>query len=298
MTYMLGVAAAVIAGIAFNIGILIQKTAINRITGNEPLMRSLLGNRVWIAGFGLQFFVGVPLNALSVGLIGPALVPGLMSMGLVFLAIGAVRIQKERISIRELSGIAAVILGVIAFGLTGLSINVNEYSIRDPGLALRSGLFLCILLLAAAGCLIAAAGIKSPEKKGTVYALGVGLLMNLTNFGLGFVTAGLVRFTRRNFDPIEITVFSISLALVIAASASAVFIMQYALRYGRAVIVVPLLNATAQVLPVGVFFFVYRPYAPGAVSLVFLVTAGAFILSGMLLLAGRLAGESGGTART
>jgi hypothetical protein len=74
---------------------------VGRTPKGVPLMRSLLKSPVWIAGFVLQFILGTALYTLSVGLVGPAIVPGLMSIGLVVLVAIAVTVTGN------LCGIAA-----------------------------------------------------------------------------------------------------------------------------------------------------------------------------------------------
>ncbi len=196
--YALGIAAALVAGIAFNVGILIQKAAVGRAPKDRPLMRSLLKSPVWISGFFLQFILGTPLYTLSVGLIGPAIVPGLMSVGLIVLAIGAVRFQKERVKAKEIAGIVLVVLAVTMFGLTRLSIDVLGISMTDPGLLARAGIFSAVLIAIAVGCaLVGAKAAARSDSIAALHAARAGMWYNLGNLGLGFITAGLARFASR-----------------------------------------------------------------------------------------------------
>jgi hypothetical protein len=297
MRYALGVAAAVVAGIAFNVGILIQKAAVGRAPKGVPLMRSLLKSPVWIAGFVLQFILGTPLYTLSVGLVGPAIVPGLMSVGLIVLAIGAVVVQKERVKAKEIAGIAFVVLAVTMFGLSRLSIDVRAVSMKDPGLLLRAGVFAAALGAIAVGCagvarrLAAGAGARAAahsESTAALHAVRAGTWYNLGNLGLGFITAGLARFGSGVFDPAEIVVFFVAVAITVMGNLYGIAATQHALAHGRAAVAIPLQNAVTQVLPVAVFFLVYRPYVPAAESFAFLGAAGALLMTGVVLLMGRL----------
>jgi hypothetical protein len=293
MRYALGVASAVVAGIAFNVGILVQKAAVGRVPRDVPLMRALLSNPVWIAGFVLQFVLGTPLYTLSVGLVGPAIVPGLMSVGLVVLAIGAVIVQKERVRAKEIAGIAFVVLAVTMFGLTRLSIDVGAASMKDPGLLVRAGGFAVVLIAIAVGCAavarrrsagaVAQASVRL-ESAASLHAVRAGTWYNLGNLGIGFITAGLARFAVGVFDPVEIAVFLVAVAATVAGNVYGIAATQHALAHGRATIAIPLQNAVTQVLPVAVFFLVYRPYVPTAGSIVFLVTAGVSLMTGVVLL--------------
>ena len=302
MRYALGVAAAIIAGLAFNVGLLIQKAAVGRAPRDRPLMRSLLKSPLWISGFALQFILGTPLYTLSVGLIGPAIVPGLMSIGLIVLASGAVLVQKERLALKEIVGIVLVVLAVALFGFTRLSIDVHAVSMKDPGLLARAGLFSGVLLAIALVCAEAArrliAGARAVnaaarvESSAALHAARAGVWYNLGNLGLGFITAGLARFGAGTFDPGEIAVFLAAVSLTVAGNMYGIVATQHALVLGRAAVAIPLQNAVTQVLPVFVFFLVYHPYVPSAESLAFLGAAGVLLLTGIVLLTGRLAARS------
>jgi hypothetical protein len=316
MRYALGITAAIVAGLAFNIGLLIQKSAVGRAPRDRPLMRSLLKSPVWIAGFALQFILGSPLYTLSVGLIGPAIVPGLMSVGLVVLALGAVLIQKERLAPKEIVGTGLVVVAVALFGFSRLSIDVHAVSLKDPGLLLRAGMFAGVLLAIALGCAeaarrlsaaaargsgsataeVPAAAAAPTERPAALHATRAGVWYNIGNLGLGFITAGLARFGTGIFDAGEIAVFLSAVGLTVGGNMYGIAATQHALTGGRASVVVPLQNAVTQVLPVFVFFLVYRPYVPTAASLVFLGAAGALLLTGAVLLTGRMAAKERGAS--
>lgn len=85
-SYWAGVTAAIAAGITFNLGMLIQKPAVAKTTAGSSLIRQLIRSPLWLGGFALQFIIGMPLNMLAQSLIGPAIIPGLMAVGLVVLA--------------------------------------------------------------------------------------------------------------------------------------------------------------------------------------------------------------------
>ncbi len=327
MRYAAGIAAAVAAGIADHVGILIQKSAVGRARKGPRLMRSLLSSPVWLAGFALQFFMGAPLNVLAIALIGPAIVPGLMSIGLVVLALGAILIQKERVKPKEIAGIAFVILAVTAFSLSRLSIDVNAVSMSDPALLARAGSFAGALAVMAILCariarriasgpggktaaappasappaaaaagdaavISSAAAARRDESAAALHAVRAGFLYNLANLGVGFITAGIARFRSGIFVPAEMIVFLIAAALAWSGSLLGLSATQHALANGRAAIAIPLQNGVAQILPVFVFFLVYRPYVPAAESFVFLGAAGALLIAGAVLLTGRLREET------
>ncbi len=296
MRYALGIAAAVVAGIAFNVGILIQKAAVGRAPKDRPLMRSLLKNPRWISGCVLQFILGTPLYILSVGLIGPAIVPALMSIGLVVLALGAVLVQKERVGSKEIAGIVFVVLAVAAFGLTRLSIDVHAFSMKDAGLLARTGILTGALVGIALVCAILArrsAGAARSESAAAFHAARAGVWYNIGNLGLGFITAGFVRIGSGIFDPVEIVVSLVAVALTLVGNIYGISATQHALAHGRAAVVIPLQNCVSQILPVCLFFFVYKPSLPTVGSFLSLGAAGALLMTGVVLLTGRLGTGSG-----
>jgi hypothetical protein len=291
MRYALGIAAAVVAGITINVGILIQNAAVGKVPPGTPLMRALLKSRLWWSALAFQFIFGSPLFVLSVGLIGPAIVPGLMSIGLVVLALGAVIVQKERLSAREGVGIGLVGCAVVAFGLSRLSIDTRAFSLRDGGLLLRAGVFTLVCAVTAVGCALAAR--RTPETRSerasALHAVRAGVWYTAGNLGLGFLTAGAARFAAGELIPAEIAVCVVACGLTAAGNLLGLAATQHALAHGRAAVAIPLQNGVSQILPVCIFFFVYRPYMPVAGSFVFLGAAVALLVTGIVLLTGRLA---------
>jgi hypothetical protein len=168
---------------------------------------------------------------------------------------------------------------------------------KEPGLLTRAGIFSGALIAIALGCALVArrmaagAGAQATtrsELAAALHASRAGTCYNLGNLGLGFITAGLARFGRGVFDPVEIVVFFVAVALAVIGNMYGIAATQHALAHGRAAVAIPLQNAVTQILPVVVFFLVYRPYVPAAESFVFLGAAGALLMTGVVLLMGRL----------
>lgn len=295
MRYLFGIVAALGAGTAFNLGILIQKSAVDRLPKERPLLRSLVKSPIWLLGFVFQFVFGTPLYILSIGLIGPAVVPGLMAIGLVALTVGAVRVRKERLRRREIVGIGFVILAVASFGLSRLSIDVLAFSMTNLALLRRSITFAGLVIVAALACAEIARRITGGHKirhrfepAAVLHAVRAGLWYNVSNLSLGFITAGLALFGRGIFDTNDLIVFAVALVTAIGSNFFGVAGTQNALARGRAAVTIPLQEGVAQLLPVGIFFFVYRPYVPTASSFVFLGIAASLLVTGVILLTNRL----------
>jgi hypothetical protein len=82
-------------------------------------------------------------------------------------------------------------------------------------------------------------------------------------------------------------VFLAAVAITVMGNLYGIAATQQALLNGRATMAIPLQNAVTQVLPVGVFFLVYRPYVPAAESFTFLGAAGVLLGSAKKVLGNR-----------
>lgn len=294
MRYLLGIAAALCAGTAFNVGILIQKSAVDRLPHGRLLLRTLLKRPVWLSGFVLQFIFGTPLYIVAIGLIGPAVVPGIMAFGLVVLATGAVAVRKERIRPKEVVGISLVILAVVGFASSHLSIDVLSFSMTDPVLLRRSAFFAGAVIVVATICAVAARRVARGrafrhEPAAVFHAVRAGLWYNVSNLCLGFITAGIALVADGRIGVQDSVVLAGAVVLALAANFFGVAATQNALANGRAAVAIPLQDGVSQIVPVGIFFIVYRPYIPDAASFVSLGAAAALLITGVVFLTDRLA---------
>ncbi|MFW9897491.1 MAG: hypothetical protein ACFFD7_16925, partial [Candidatus Thorarchaeota archaeon] len=81
--YLIGIFFAILAGIVVQTGALIQKYVINKHSDDRKFMLSLVKSPIWILGVLLQIIIGgLVFYFIAIVFIGPALVPGLMSVGL------------------------------------------------------------------------------------------------------------------------------------------------------------------------------------------------------------------------
>ncbi len=91
-------------------------------------------------------------------------------------------------------------------------------------------------------------------------------------------------------DGLEILVGAVALSIAAAGSALGVLTTQHALRHGRVVVTVALQNAIGTIVPLGLFFLVYRPFVPTSGQLGLVGAGSVFLIAGILLLTGRLEG--------
>jgi hypothetical protein len=287
--YGLGISTALLAGIVYNLGVLVMKRAVSRLPRDRPLGASFLRSRLWIAGLALQLAVGVPLNFVAVGLIGPVLVPGLMAVGLVVLALAAVLTGVERPRWTDFVGVTLLVLAVSGFSLSRLAVDTAATSPRDPVLLLRAALFIGVGVILVLGCAAAARAARGRESvAGVLFGLQSGLLYSLGNICVGFVSGVVGRLGRGPADGLEILVGAVAFSITVAGSALGVLATQHALRHGRVVVTVALQNAIGMLVPLGLFFLVYRPFRPTPNQIVSVIAGSVFLIAGILLLTSRL----------
>ena len=295
--YLFGIVAALGAGTAFNIGILIQKSAVDRLPLGRPLLRSLVRRPIWLSGVVLQFVFGTPLYILAVGLIGPAVVPGVMAFGLVVLASGAILVRKEHVRPKELIGIGFVIAAVAGFGLSHLSIDLLSFRLTDSTLIRRAAFFSGAVIAVAFICQAAAHQLgrgarPRNEASAAFHAVRAGLWYNVSNLSLGFISVGIDRLGRGELRGLDLVVVLSAVVIALTSNFFGVHGTQNALARGRAAVTIPLQDGVAQIVPVGVFFLVYRPYAPSLVQMGALTAAALLLMIGVVLLTDRLATSS------
>ncbi|HOA15482.1 MAG TPA: hypothetical protein PLT03_03020 [Bacillota bacterium] len=284
-SYWIGVMAAIAAGISFNLALLVQKLAVRKAADGEALMPQLLRSPLWLAGFSLQFFIGVPLNIVAQGIIGPAILPGLMAIGLVVLAIGASTIVGERFRRSEMLGIAFVMAAVTAFGFSRLSVDLRAVDLYEPAFLLRLGIFSTCVMSLSAACFIAQR--RSARTRGILKTLNAGLLFSQSNLWLGISLALLARWSKKGFSAFDSAYLSVAVVIVLAGSILGVAETQGAMKFGDVSKLVPIQHIPTQILPILAYLTVFYklPVAPSAMLLA--VSGIIFVITGAILLARR-----------
>jgi len=291
--YALGVAAALGAGAAYNAGQIAQKIAVNRLpTQGGParglrssLFMRLLRSPVWLAGFAVVVIIGTPLNVVAALWLGPAVLPGLMSLGLVVLAVGAVRLAGEKLGAGDVVGIALVIAGIVLIGLSRLRVDVASASLHEPALLGRLGIFtLCAASLAA---VLLAAAARTSGARGPLRAVAAGLFYSGGNLWLAVDMNVLDHWLagapiREGFG-----LGGAALGVILASSLLGVLITQHAFRVGNASRIVPIQMVPQQIVPILAFLMVFRDPVSSAWGLPLAAGGAALILAGAGLLAGR-----------
>ena len=282
-SYLIGVTAAIIAGIAFNLGMVIQKLAVMKASRETSLMRQLVRSPLWLTGFAVQFIVGMPLNMLAQSKIGPAIIPGLMAIGLIVLTIGAVRLAGESFDSGDIAGILLVIAAVTVFGLSKLSVDMQSIDLWEPAFLLRLGLFTVVVAALSLVChFIQKTNVR---QRGILRTLDAGLLLSQSNLWLGILMAFLAKWGAGKFSPLDLLPVVIASSIVFAGSMLGIVETQRAFQFGEASKLVPIQYVPVQILPIAAYFIVFclsssNPFAvPMALGGIVLVLSGAVLLA-------------------
>jgi hypothetical protein len=283
--YILGVCAAIAAGIAFNLGMLIQKIAVGKAGKDSGLMRRLVKSPLWLSGFALQFLIGTPLNMLAQAHIGPAIIPGLMAVGLAVLAVGAVKIAKEAFTSADVFGILLVGVSTALFGLSGLGVDMKSVRFYEPAFLGRLIVFTLAVGILSLACHILQKMI--PRLRGLLRIVNAGLLFSESNLWLGVLMVFLPKLGGPQFTGWDLLPIGAASTITFACSMLGIAETQRAFQYGEASKLVPIQSVPSQILPVVSYFAVFKLAPPNGSALPLTVAAVAFILAGSVLLARR-----------
>jgi len=285
--YLLGVALAVLSGICFQFGLVLQKKVVNEIpreAREQRFMRTLLTKPLWITGFILEFGVGSIAFMLAQGLIGPALVPGLMASGLIVLAIGSVQINRETLNRAEYVGIGLMIFGILSLGLSqlGISIEVVREALTHSDTVRRIAIFSSTLFLLWTATHVLS--LRDRNRKGILMAFSNGFPFSLSNFWISPLLAVifLVLGGKGSFG--QVVIFVIASVILVGANVLGVRQTQEAFKFAQASNVIPVQQVSIQISPILVYFYVFSLTPPSRISTAYMIGGVLLIImSGFLL---------------
>lgn len=270
------------------IGTLIQKSVINKHSNDPKFIRSLVKNPIWFLGLLLQIVIGgLVFYFIAIIFIGPALVPGLMSAGLIVLALGSVKILKETLGKEEIFGILLMIVGVSLLGLSQLSIDISTFNILDSGFIFRIVVFTIVVLSLA--IIFEVLRRKHEKFRGLLMAIEAGLILSLNTVWASPGTTVVTHVVDGIIIEEEIIfgiIIGITLLLIVAIG---ITVGQISLKYGQANILVPLTSVPIQTIPVIAFFIVFLSMPSNILSVIYLIIGFIFITSSSFLLSKRQA---------
>jgi len=286
LTYFLGILFALLAGVVVYIGVIMQKHVINKHSNDPKFIISLAKSPIWIMGLLLQVVIGgLVFYFIAIIFIGPALIPGFMSAGLIVLALGSVKILNEKLGKEEILGILLMIAGVSFLGLSNLSIDVFTFNILDSGFILRLIVFTIVVLCLAV--IFEVLRRKHEKFKGLIMAIEAGLILSLNTVWASPGTTVVTHVVDGIIIEEEIIfgiIIGIILLLIIAIG---ITIGQISLKYGQANVLAPLTSVPIQAIPVISFFTVFLSTPPNFFSIIFMVIGFTLIIISSFLLSRR-----------
>ncbi len=293
-TYLLGVLFALLSGCLNAAGNILQKGAINRIEARraeKSFAASFLRSPRWLAGLATGMGLGTVFNLLAQNRIGPALVPGLLSVSLIVLAFASARLLHEHLKPLEWLGILSIVTGIALLAFSHLQVPRLEVDLLSRALQVRLALFSLALLLCWGACWWAAR--NAADARWPLLAFSAGLPFSLSNLWILplLMTIGLV-FSGRA-QPAQVVIFILSCLLLVGTNVLAVRQTQETYRHAPANKAQPMVQLPTQIVPIPIYLFVFQRPILGAAQ--FLVPAGVvLILAGAFLLSRRRLDEKNG----
>ncbi len=285
MSYILGISIAIVAGCLINFGVLLQKKVINDHIDDAEFLRSISKNPVWITGIVIQIVIGGAIFfMIAQVLLGPTLVPSLMSGGLIILALGSVKILKEKLQKEEILGIILMMGGISTISLSELSIDMSSYNVLEIGFLIRmmtlSGIiFLCVIVVKIIYKFL-------NKGKGISYALQAGLINSLTSIWIGPVITFLTHLSG-NLLIGEILLFIPSITIIAVCTTYGIIYAQKAFQCGQVNILSPLVGVPNQLIPIFLYFFIFNLIPINIFPVIYLFVGISSIITSSFLLATR-----------
>ncbi|MFX0048298.1 MAG: hypothetical protein ACFE8G_09040 [Candidatus Hermodarchaeota archaeon] len=285
--YLFGVFLAILSGSINNVGLVLQKKVVNEIHPEAKFFRSLIKKPLWIIGILMELIIGSIFFMIAQIYIGPALIPGLMAFGLIFLAIGSVKIVGETLKKEEIIGIILMILAIFLLGLSELSIDIASIDILAFDLVLNMTIFTIALFLGSFICEILQRKIE--KLKGILLAISSGFQFSLTNFWIAPLMAVIAHVFGGSATLGELFLFIACAAILITASLLGIIKIQQAFQVANASRMIPIQQVPIQITPVIAYFFVFTLMPPTIFPIVYVLIGVSLILLSSFLLAKRQA---------
>jgi drug/metabolite transporter (DMT)-like permease len=267
--FIFGVLLGILAALLLNLGKGVQKLKVHVFLQGRKMFskehRADLG--IWILGLLMTAASAVPY---SIGLMlskSPSSVSAMTGVGLIGLSIFAVLVIGEKLRTRDWAGILLVVIGTSVLAYLGAAKEAQVKQFLDRSLILTVS---ALVLAAAVACVTA---FRLRKLHGMTFGLAAGLSIGLAIF---IADAGLVR-SGDSLSGQFLTPYPY-VAIFFAITATAV--TQIGFLRGRAVEVVPSVNAAIIMFPLILEGIIYRQLPPVAIlAFVIVVVAGVLLLS-------------------
>lgn len=285
--YWVGVFLAILAGSTTQSGSVLQKKAVNEVSGETEFMRSLVRRPIWILGIILSYGVSSIFYLTAQIYIGPALLPGLMAFGLIALVLGSTKIVGEKLKIAEIIGILLMIVGTFLLSMSELSIDITQTSLLDLEFAIRTFIFTGIILLLSLSCQIFQK--KYERFKGILLAILSGFMFSLSNFWTSQLMTVIAYVLSGNFIIPQLIILVISIIFLILTNILGLATIQQAFKVGQASNMIPIQQVPSLTVPIFIYFTVFLMVPPSIFSVVLLIIGITLIMTSSFLLGKRSA---------
>jgi hypothetical protein len=270
-------------------GIVFQKMAINRLPEGQKVNRRLLKNKLWLFGFIMNGYMPLPFSMVALLLIGPTLVPGLEGSGMIFLALGSLKVLKERLKASEVAGILMIVAAIFSLVLSGLSIDISSYAyyLSSPDFFVRVAIFSVALASLSFFCF----ALRRTHKRrlGLLNALDSGFMWGINNFWFALIMAIVAHIVSGTFVLTEVYIIVVAVPLLISTEFLGVFRLQKSFEYGQAANMRPIQQTPIQIATIFYFFWLYLQPPPYLYSMPLAIIGIVLLLIGMYLLSQRTA---------
>ncbi|MHA1843613.1 MAG: hypothetical protein ACTSWE_05040 [Promethearchaeota archaeon] len=284
-SYWLGVFLAILAGIIMNYGILLQKQVIVSLPKEAKFMRTLIRTPRWIIGLILSYVIAGFFYILAMLFIGPALVPGLLVLGIIVLAIGAVKIIGDSLKKEEIVAIILMIIATFLISFSGLSIAITEYDFIEINFIIRLTIFTSIFFIVS--IILELIQRKFNYLKGFSLALIAGFMYALTDFWMGILVGLLPRLFQGLLLMEEVILFIICGAILIITNVFAVVKLQQALKQGVASNIMVIQQIPINFIPILAYLAIFLLIPPNIYSILLLIAGSLLIIICSYLLGSR-----------
>ncbi len=285
--YLTGVVLGIFGGVLTQFGQLLEKRAVNQFrkdSRENGFFRRLVKSPVWLSGVVFGLGGGTVAYMFAQSLIGPALTPGLMASGLVVLAVGSVRMNRENLNASEIIGILLMVLGILALGLSGLAINSTQVraTLADRSALLRIAIF--TLSFFVMSFITRGLSLRINNRRGMMIALANGFLSCLSDFWINPLLALIAIVLYGHGSLSQAIIFSIACIILVMVASVVTWTNQLAFKFAQASNVVPVAQVPIQIAPILVYFFIFALTPPSSISVVYILTGTVLtIIAGFLL---------------
>lgn len=267
--FMAGVSLGILAALMLNIGKGIQKQKVHVFLHGRAMFsaRHRVDLAVWVIGLAMTAGAALPYS-LGLKYTGsPSTISAMTGVGLIGLLVYALAVIRERIGFLDGAGIALVVIGTSVLGALGAGTEQVARRIATGSLVVTVAV---MGMVAGVSCVLAW---RFRKVHGTAFGLTAGLCIGLAIFiaDVGLVHAG-GSFSGQLDTPYPY--------IAIGFAAVATVVTQFGFLRGRALEVVPSVNAATILTPLVLELIVYRACpAPANLALIAIIVAGVLCLS-------------------